>query len=358
MKKSQPKGLPNSFCFKPWNEVYSHFDTSGPCCVNYNLHSGGFSSYTNSPELTDLRNSFLKGKKHPSCKACWETEAAGIKSVRQGDTNYSKKLNRVSISLSNKCNFKCMMCNPEDSSSWSLDLNACAIRGMKSFLNKKDLSNIDWVIEKAKTNKIILTIMGGEALICEEYLYLLDQINRFDLFDNISLVLTTNLSVLSYRGVDHLEMFSRFANIDVYASFDGVGCVGEYIRYGFSSEKFESNLLKAKDYINYFSTTVMAYNIFDLPNIFSYAEKFGVTVNFNFLTDPEHLSVGILSKTERERVLRHYEKLNFKNKELINLLNTVKYIDKKSEFLSYTKDLDILWNRDCLKSIPELEQIM
>lgn len=358
VKRLQLKGLPDSFCFKPWNEVYSHFDTSGPCCINYKLHNGGFASYTSSPELTDLRNSFLRGEKHPSCSACWKTEAAGVRSVRQGDTNYSKKLNRISISLSNKCNFKCMMCNPEDSSSWSLDVSACEIRGMEPVLNEKDLSNIDWIIEKAKTSKIILTVMGGEPLICEEYLYLLEQIEKYNLFENISLVLTTNLSVLSYREVDHLKMFSKFSAVDIYASFDGVATVGEYIRYGFSSEKFENNLIKAKQFVNYFSTTIMLYNIYDLPNIFDYADKFGVSVNFNFLTDPYYLSVGVLSKSERDSVLNYYDEVGFKNEEIINLLNTINFIDAKSELVSYTRGLDTIWNRNILDYIPELKSIL
>lgn len=358
MSVSKPKDLPKNFCFKPWNEAYSHFDTTGPCCVNYKLHNGGFNSYINSSELKDLRNTFLKGEKHSSCKACWETEEAGIESVRQGDINYSKKLNRLSISLSNKCNFKCMMCNPEDSSSWSKDQDACMIRGVEPFLNEKDFSNIDWIIEKAKTQKIILTVMGGEPLICEEYLYLLEQIDKFDLFDNISLVLTTNLSVLSYQGVDHLNMFSKFSSIDVYASFDGVDRVGEYIRYGFSSKKFENNLIKAKQFVNYFSTTIMLYNIYDLPNILEYANKFDVSVNFNFLTDPYYLSVGVLSKSERESILNYYDKVGFKNEKIINMLNTIKFIDAKSEFVSYTRDLDTIWNRNILDYIPELKSII
>ena len=99
----------------------------------------------------------------------------------------------------------------------------------------------------------------------------------------------------------------------------------------------------------------MAYNILDLPNIFSYADKFNVPLNFNFLVDPPRLSVGILTSSDREVVLNHYSKVGFNNEEIINLLNTVKFIDKKTEFINYTKDLDILWNRSILDFIPDIE---
>ena len=222
-KNSQRKGIPKSFCFKPWNEAYAHFNTSGPCCINYKLVKGGFTSYLESQELKELKSSFLKGEKHPSCAVCWDTEAAGMKSVRQGDKNLSRKLNRISISISNKCNFKCMMCNPEDSSAWSNDSTACIIRKMSPFVSDNNSANIDWIIERAKLNKIILTVIGGEPFICDEYLYLIEQIKKYDLFDNIYLVITTNLSDLKYRGVDHLDVLSKFTNVDVFASSDGVG---------------------------------------------------------------------------------------------------------------------------------------
>ena len=357
VKKSLPKGLPEHFCFKPWNEVYSHFDTIGPCCVNYKLYKGNIDSYLNSKELFNLRREFLQGDKPVSCQECWKTEESGMKSIRQLDFNYSKRLHRFSVSLSNKCNFKCVMCNPEDSSAWSKDSAACEVRGMKPFTALSDYKLVDYIIEIAKTQNILFSVMGGEPLICDDYIYFLEQVEKFNLYENIRLAITTNLSVLIYKGFDHLEHFSRFKVIDIYASFDGTGSVGEYIRYGFSHKKFEENLIKAQNYVNFFSTTVQVYNLFELPNIFQYAKKFNISVNLCFLTDPDFLSINILSRHERDKVLQYYKKINFKNDDVIKVLSNSKYVDKKSEFKIYTESLDLLWNRNYLNYIPELVEI-
>ena len=36
----------------------------------------------------------------------------------------------------------------------------------------------------------------------------------------------------------------KFPKLDIYASFDGVGKVGEYIRHGFNFNKFDQNIQK------------------------------------------------------------------------------------------------------------------
>ena len=356
-KKLLPKDLPKYFCFKPWNEVYSHFNTIGPCCVNYNFYDGSFDSYLQSEELKSLRKEFLIGGKPTSCSACWKAEDAKINSVRQLDKNFSKNLNRISISLSNKCNFKCMMCNPEDSSAWANDPKACSIRGMASTYSNPQFGKIDWIRSQAKKQKITLTVMGGEPFICDEYLYLLNLIEQNNLYESIYLVMTTNLSVLSYKGVDHIDHLKRFKDVDVYASFDGVGAVGEYIRTGFSAKKFQHNLEACLDLVNYFSTTIQIYNIFNLPKIFEYAESYGISVNYNFLVDPEFLSVYVLEKVDRKRVLDYYDSVNFFNP-IADCLKQEIFIPKKQQFLNYTTQLDSLWNRNFSVAIPELKQIL
>ena len=94
--------MPSNFCFKPWVELYSHFDTFGPCCVNYKLYKGSIDTYRDSKELKQLKREFLANKRPASCSACWEAEDQGIRSVRQMDNKVKgKDLQTISISLSN-----------------------------------------------------------------------------------------------------------------------------------------------------------------------------------------------------------------------------------------------------------------
>jgi len=354
----QRKELPKNFCFRPWNEIYAHLDTCGPCCVNNNLFNGDFSSYTASQELKELKKSFLAGDKPTSCINCWKTEDSGMPSVRQQNSDISNKLHRISITLTDKCNFKCIMCSSNYSTAWSKDVAACSLRGIDPREHKTYFDKIDWVIEFCKDKKITLSLMGGETFMCDEYLYFLKKVKEYNLYRNINLVITTNLSVLSFKGIDHLKELELFPNKTIYASFDGVGSVGEYIRNGFKMEKFTDNLIKAKNYISYLSVTIQIYNIFDMPNIYRFAQNHDLKVNLNFVTEPAFMGLNNLTKRDREVVLKYYNKLNWYNEDIFNVLNNNIYLDKKEKFLQFTKDIDSLWNRDCLISIPELEQIM
>ena len=348
--------LPSNFCFKPWVELFSHFNTYGPCCVNYKLFKGDIKKYSQSIELKQLKKDFLAGKKPSSCSACWEAEAQGISSVRQLDnTIKSKNLETISISLSNKCNFKCRMCNPEDSSAWALDTKACDILDWHDIPTTTELSTVDWIIDVAKKQHLHLRVMGGEPLITDEFVYLLKQINKYNLYNNIYLILTTNLSVLSFRGMNYLKYFEKFPKLDIYASFDGVGKVGEYIRHGFKFNKFDQNLKIANKFIKHLSVTIQLYNIFDMPNIFAYADKHDLNVNFNYLVNPTFLRIENLNSEDKKAVLEHYKQNNFINYELESALNTTRTLNQKTQFLKYTKDLDLLWSKDLLHSIPELK---
>jgi len=351
--------LPQHFCFKPWVERYSHFGTCGPCCVNYKLFKGNIRDYEYSNELKQLRKDFLAGKKPSSCSGCWDAEEQGIKSVRQTDNRIkSKNLSTISVSLSNKCNFKCRMCNPEDSSAWALDTKACDILDWHDVPTDTNTSTVDWIIEVAKKQNLHLRVMGGEPLITDEFLYLLEEIDKYNLYDNVYLILTTNLSVLSYRGVNYLQYFEKFPKLDIYASFDGVGRVGEYIRHGFNFNKFDKNIQKASKYITHLCVTIQMYNLFDMPNIFAYADRYKLKVNFNFLVTPSFLRIENLSLKDKKAVLKHYKDNNFSNTELESMLSTTTTLDEKDKFLQYTKDLDSIWSKDFLQSIPELKNLV
>lgn len=348
--------MPANFCFKPWVELYSHFDTFGPCCVNYKLYKGSIDTYMDSKELKQLKREFLANKRPASCSACWKTEDQGVRSVRQIDNKLKgKDLQTISISLSNKCNFKCRMCNPEDSSAWALDKKACDILDWYDVPTDTDLSTVDYILEIIKKQKMNIRIMGGEPLITDEFIYFLNQVDNHKLYDNVYLILTTNLSVLSYKNINYLDYFEKFSTIDIYASFDGVGEVGEYIRHGFNFKKFDTNLQAASKFINNLSVTVQLYNIFDMPNIFAYAEKNNLNVNFNYLVEPSFLRIENLNLEDKKAVLKHYKDKKFTNKELESALTTSKILNQKPKFLEYTQSLDALWNKNLLHSIPELK---
>lgn len=121
--------IPESFCFIPWTGIYVNSNSIGPCCVNYKLYKeSNIDSYLESDELNNLKKSFMRGEKHPSCKTCWREEELGITSVRQRNPIDFKDYYYFTIRLSNKCNFTCRMCHPKFSSAWTLDKEASSLK--------------------------------------------------------------------------------------------------------------------------------------------------------------------------------------------------------------------------------------
>ena len=357
-----------NFCPAPWTEVYIGHDTMGPCCVNSEIYKGtNPQEYLKSDTLKKLKKEFLMDSRPDSCYACWSAESAGVRSVRQSQTTRGSKLQRISLAITNKCNFKCRMCNPVDSSAWGVDKKA--LHTFKKFYKdvekyeniikfEDDYANIDWIIEQCKTNKLLINLLGGEPFISVGFLYFLKKVEEYDLYDNISLVITTNLSVIKYKRVDFITELSKFKSLDIYASIDGCFKVGEYIREGFDFTKFHNNLLAMKSLVNYFSVTLQVYNIYHMPTLYKYANTLGIKINLNYIFDPVFLKVEILNEEERNKVLDYYKSINFYDKRIFKILeegDDCTY--ERDKYKEYTDSLDKLWNKNIKDYIPELSSL-
>lgn len=359
-----------SFCLVPWFGVFVDSKSIGPCCVNYELSSATtIEEYLNSQELKDLKKDFLEGKKPQSCDACWKTEFAGISSVRQEKRNILvnekntllKGYNNFNIRISNKCNYKCRMCHPRYSSAWELDKKASFLmKGtfykVESFNIDKYKKNIQYILDIAKKHKVSINILGGEPLIADEFLYFLDKTKEYNVRSNIILNINTNLSVTKYKNKSFKDEFSTFDTVVMHASLDGLNSVGEYIRKGFKQSIFNNNLEYFKEYVKYLNITLQLYNIYDMPNIYKYAENRDVNIIINYLTIPNYLSISLLDRIERDNILKYYKYNNFYNKEIEDSLNNEKVrLKDLYKFINYTEGLDKLWKTDFKAMIPELK---
>jgi len=359
-----------NFCPAPWTEVYIGHDTTGPCCINRNLYKGiNPQNYLKSEVLRNLKKEFLNGGRPESCRGCWSSEDVGIKSVRQTQTTLGKKLQRISLVITNKCNFKCRTCDPISSSAWGTDKKASKVF-KKYFENTEeydtdnfpkfadDYANIDWIIEECKSKRLLVNLLGGEPFISLGFLYFLKKVEEYNLYDNISLVITTNLSVTKYKSIDFTKELKKFKRLDIYASMDGCFKVGEYIREGFKFTKFHNNMVAMGSLITNFSTVLQVYNIYDMPTIFRYAEKMNVKVLINYMYEPCFLKVEILNKEERKKVLNYYKSINFYNKDIFKVLEQGEDCTyHRDKYKDYTDSLDKLWNKNIKDYIPELSSL-
>ena len=130
--------VPDNFCLYP----FTHFqlDPDGrarPCCKYKvgdptwqkdvpKLPDVNLDDLWNQDEFQSVRDQFLRNERPTGCKACWDEEAAGMKSMRLVREHGGKEHphatfyhhvprlypKTLDLKLSNLCNLKCRICTP------------------------------------------------------------------------------------------------------------------------------------------------------------------------------------------------------------------------------------------------------
>ena len=131
------------YCPLPFNHMNLHPNGNvGLCCVSemfppndgfyrdrnpprdmMNLSRNNVSEMWLDSSVVDARNEMLQGIKPAACHNCYKIEERGGKSRRKteierwGQNIFKPRLEFLDLRMSNLCNSKCMMCNPDSSSS-------------------------------------------------------------------------------------------------------------------------------------------------------------------------------------------------------------------------------------------------
>jgi organic radical activating enzyme len=337
LKKEELKKS-KTFCLYPF--VHLNYKVDGltaPCFRSKPVSSSeGNDSGWNSKEWTELRSDLLQGKKNENCKACWDLEDSGVGSYREStlkevgsfknwwdlqdvlneDFSMKRGPRQLELRFSNKCNLQCRMCGPLFSSKWETeyreikdDLNELGIKynreslGPKlSLLGQKMLKDIvSW-----KDSLEYIMIAGGEALIQDEHLEFLNIISSNA--KNITLEYSSNLSNLTYKGVDYIDEWAKFKALVMKVSIDGDPYIYPYVRkYGKIETVVEniSRLKKAKN-INIErllgTITVSAYNIERLIPSIEFLLENGLLVHASQVSEPQILRTQVLPKEIKEKI--------------------------------------------------------
>ena len=187
-----------------------------------------------SKENQKIRQRMLSGERLPECEKCDIDESHGGKewmSYRHQfntlfDKTYIKNpvFKSLEISLSNKCNFKCLDCGPRFSDQFG--------RTIKNNLPK--FNNFDELIH--------LKLLGGEPFLEKRNFELLKNIPR----KNMTLMIVTNNSI--FPDDEILNLLLEFKQLDINISIDGIGEIAEFVRYGTKWSRFEKNWNKWFDW--------------------------------------------------------------------------------------------------------------
>ena len=327
----------NYFCVLPF---FSYENQPGS---NDNIYCCRLSAGTN---IDDVRNSIKNQKKAPNCDTCWQLEDRGLPSERQiHNRAFDYYSNRdleliekdaiehgfvtkiVKLNTSNLCNSTCMTCGPNASTAWA-KLKKIPIEYQVMNTSKLELDF---------TSIIQLSFIGGEPLLERQNFDVLERLivmGNTDCF--ISIVTNSSIELNSKQ----LNILSKFKNLNICLSIDGVGPQFEYLRWPLKWAQLEHNLKQFKQIARHVSVSCMISNL----NVFYYTElvEFFQLHNLPYLCKqieyPNYFSPGNLTDEFKKQVL----------------LRNQKYYHEVSGFLNFGRNnlLDKFW-----KEIDQQDQL-
>lgn len=268
------------------------------------------------------------GQVPEGCAQCVQRERdtghAGRKDY--DDPDWDKGLSYLEINTSNICTLQCRHCDGHFSHRWAR-IEGLPTHKADSDRLLADLRDID--LSRLKR----VAFKGGEPLVNPDLVAVLKHLDAIGRLGEVAVQITTNGTV---APVEPLPLLRKARCCEIWISVDGVGDRQTYIRHGRSAGE------NIREFVRVYSSlprarfgaivSVMAYNVFDLPNIerwwrsvaghdyhnvwqrrwrrWTRRPQFHPLTFWHFVTSPEHLSVSSLQDATRERLAAHYERMD------------------------------------------------
>jgi MoaA/NifB/PqqE/SkfB family radical SAM enzyme len=252
-----------TFCVNPWVALHYQFGQGyNPCCVYANdIDANNILEYSQSSELSELKQQLIKGEQAPGCRICWQEEAQGYSSKRIRDNvTYGKVFNakfhanlsqlsdqfvRYYVRLGNHCNLKCVTCNDFFSTGWVSENKK--FNGV-AFNQPIMIKKVDPIWQTLRDNASgigKIEFVGGEPFMMleQEQADLFKYLAESGHSKHITLMYNTNGTRMPD---EQLEYWPYFKQIDISLSMDGIGDRFEYLRNPAIWQQFVENLNRYK----------------------------------------------------------------------------------------------------------------
>lgn len=330
----------------------------------------------NGPERQQLMHCVENDQAISGCQACYNAEAAGVESRRQG----SKKLYEeyfcntdldldgptgLDYSIGNLCNLKCVVCSPHNSSVWIDDHKRLYPEVSIELFKYKKFEQLEITDKELLRNIQSLHFHGGgEPLISNNHVNLLKAIREVKGLADVRVFYNTNGTTRVDKEI--LELWSECRLIELYFSIDDVGNRFEYQRTGAMWAEVSENLEWYKENMPHnhmFNVNaVWSYlNLYYLDELMAwYQESFSQ----NRYGDPTALifqrpinvnqhGLPVESLTEKTKTLLLEKFKNYPR--LIELVNSVPVDNNTdhSKFWNYINKLDQMRNTNFETLCPE-----
>ena len=322
-----------------------------------NLNNSDLMEAWNNDYMKNVRTQMLNGQKPPACLKCYKEEAAGHRSKRQWETEYwlnrytieeivgetaedgsiPPKIRYLDLRMGSKCNLKCIMCSPHDSSLWIKDWldvyptienkdlkhtmgwdNKGKMHGATYNWHKDNPTFWDQLYEQIP-HMYQLYFAGGESTIIEEHYTLLEEVIKRGHAHKIELRYNSNGLEMPQRLFD---LWSKFKRVRFHYSVDSIGEMNDYIRY---PSKWDHTVKQfhlldnTEDKVEVTTAcAVQALNIYYVPDFIKWKLEqnfkkvniwpFGAgMLNYHFVYWPGHLNVKIFPQWFKDKVKAKYD---------------------------------------------------
>ena len=304
-----PRKLDNlAYCVLPFFGL--ELPSQTPCCLLPVNH-----------DIDLIKRNMLDGQRPTACQKCWNLEDAGFKSDRiiknetldfyidQDLTQLFEECQQgkntivhYKIDTSNTCNSTCITCNSKNSSLWGQLEIRNGIKTSKNWSLTLDQVMPDINFKKAQS----VGFRGGEPLLSDTNFKILEKLiehGNTDCFINF----TTNGGVKLTQK--QKKILSKFTNINMCFSIDGVGPVFEYLRYPLKWELLLKNIDYCKNHgiIPSVSYTVSNLNVLYFTDTIKWFEQNQLKYIVNPVYTPEQFSPNSLTYSVKNIIL---EKIN------------------------------------------------
>jgi hypothetical protein len=281
----------DTFCVLPWYGLNLPLLTS--CCL-----------LPKNTDIAQVKHDLLAGIKSPACAKCWQVESSGEKSKRQFENEFldykldrdldkiqedckTKTINPLvyQIQTSNLCNQACVTCSSYFSSKWAEIERRIGTVPYPTFKIKLSEVNIDY----AKARRI--EFVGGEPFFDPTTFQILDLLIEHNNTDCFISVVTNGSISLSDR---QLKTLSKFTDLNICISIDGVGPVFEYMRWPAKWPTLLDNIEKFKKITKNISIsyTISSLNVLYYQQTVDWFQSQNLRYNHNIVTTPAWIGLN------------------------------------------------------------------
>ena len=293
-----------------------------PCCqATGALEPANTLDFYTSATLNNFRKQFDAGEFPSDCNRCWHVEKHGHKSRRQSAIEFFNLPSEdrtvifegLDYSGTWACNLACIMCSPEFSSTWASELS----------LSKNELAKIGKLFQKS--NNFLdqvdirslkkLHFNGGEPLLNNDHLSLLEKLNDNDMLKNVFISYNTNATVAPSPRL--IELWSRARLVKIFFSIDATESAFEYIRWPAIWSQAQDNMLSLKQSLPGnvmfgINATVGCYNVFEIKHVWQW---FLENIRTNNSGDPSdfcwqmanNYNIGSLSTAAKQAAITYLD---------------------------------------------------